>query len=135
MGEIIEKGLLLGFGLSVAIVFITFSAPYLSMIIEKDPITPNQHDIFVFILDYGISHIPLQTEETYTMNMSSTIEFTLSLKQIHTNYELNVTSSLKSSLIYTSRVLILNNNSVLGNFTIIFQYFFNYTVIDFWRGK
>jgi hypothetical protein len=134
MGEILEKGLLVGFGLSVAIIFFSFSAPFLSIIIGKESVIPNEHDIFVFIMDYGISHEPLQPNEKYQMNMSLTIEISLDFGMFNENYALNVTSMIKSTLIYTSRFLMLHNNSVTGNFTIIFQYYFNYTVIDF-RGE
>ena len=98
MPEILEKGLIVGFGLSVAIVFFTICSPYFFIMFDGGEISLNEHDSFVLIMEYGISHIPSHYGETSTINMSLSIKISLSLVDIDELYELHIISSIKYSL-------------------------------------
>lgn len=133
MAEILEKGLLIGFGLSVAIFFFSVFTPYLSVIFSGNQEPLDQHDIFVYTIEYGLSYD--QSEEDLHINISLSIEISLSLELIMDAYRLNITSVLKSTLIHSSSLIILSNSSVTGNFEVIFSYNVNLVIITFRGAK
>jgi len=131
MAEILEKGLLIGFGLSVAIFFFSVFTPYLSVFFTGNYEPLDEHDIFVYTIEYGLSYN--KGEVDLHVNMSLSIEISLTLESFMDAYGLNVTSNLKSSLIISSSLIILSNNSVTGSFEVIFSYDINLVIITF-RG-
>ncbi len=131
MGEILEKGLLIGFGLSVAIFFFTLITPYLALIFSETQIPLDQHDTFVFTIEYGLSYNPQHMEEDLHINVSLSIEIQLSLEINKDTLYLNITSPLKSTLLSSSILILLFNNTVTGDFEIIFSYDVDLIIINF----
>jgi len=133
MAEILEKGLLIGFGLSIALLFFGIFTPYLSIIFSGTQESLDQHDTFVYTIEYGLSYN--QYEDDLHINMSLTIEILLSLDFKNNLYFLNISSPLKSTLLSSSSLIILSNTSVTGNFEAIFSYDVNLVIISFKGGK
>jgi hypothetical protein len=131
MAEILEKGLLIGFGLSVAIFFFSVFTPYLSIFFSENQQPLDEHDIFVYTIEYGLSYT--QSEDDLHINMSLSIEVSLTLEMLMDVYRLNISSPLRSTLITSSSLIILSNSSVTGNFEVIFSYDVNLVIITF-RG-
>ena len=132
MAEILEKGLLIGFGLSIALLFFGIFTPYLSIIFTGTQESLDQHDTFVYSIEYGLSYN--QYEDELHINMSLTIEIQLFLNFKNNIYFLNISSPLKSTLLSSTSLIILSNNSVTGNFEVIFSYDVNLVIISF-RGE
>jgi len=133
LGEILEKGLLIGFGLSVAIFFFATFTPYLSLIFSDTPPSVNQHDLFVFIMDYGLSYDPQYPNEELHINTSVSVDITLSVLLRDNTFYLNITSVLKTSLRPCSQLLLLNNYTVTGDLEVVFTYKLNLLILTFWR--
>jgi len=132
MAEILEKGLLIGFGLSIALLFFSIFTPYLSIIFSGTQESLDQHDTFVYTIEYGLSYN--QNEEDLHINMSLTIEILLSLDFKKNIYFLNISSPLKSTLLSSTSLILLSNSSVTGNFEVIFSYDVNLIIISFQGG-
>lgn len=132
MAEILEKGLLIGFGLSVAIFFFSVFTPFLSIIFSGNPEPLDQHDTFVYTIEYGLTYN--HNEEDLHINMSLSIEILLSLDIREDIYFLNITSTSKSTLLASSNLILLSNSSITGDFEVIFSYDVDLIIIDF-RGE
>ncbi|TFG14062.1 MAG: hypothetical protein EU535_03845 [Promethearchaeota archaeon] len=130
MAEILEKGLLIGFGLSVAIFFFSIFTPYISIIFSRTQEPLDQHDTFVYTIEYGLSYE--NGEDELHLNMSLSIEILLSLNFMGDELFLNITSPLKSTLLSSPRLILLSNSSITGDFEVIFSYDVNLVIISFW---
>ena len=120
MAEILEKGLLIGFGLSIAIFFFGVFTPYLSFLFSGNPEPLDQHDTFVNTIEYGLFYE--HSEDDLHVNMSLSIDILLALDTGMNVSLLNITSPLKSTLISSPKIILISNSSVTGNFEIIFSY-------------
>jgi hypothetical protein len=134
MGEILEKGLLIGFGLSVSIFFISIITPFISLLFTETQTPLDQHDTFVFTMDYGLAYNPQEMTEELHINMSLSIEITLTMESSKGNLFLNITSPLKSTRLYCSRLIILSNHTITGEIETIFTYNTELIILTF-RGR
>ena len=133
MGEILERGLLIGFGLSIVVFFLALFTPYVATIFS-DAYTPiDQHDTFVFTIEYGLSYIPSQTEDQIRVNISLTIYIDLSIVSIQGKDFLNITSTSKTTLLSTQKSIILLNSSITGQLETAFTYTPSVVILAFWR--
>ena len=134
MGEILEKGLLIGFGLSIAIFFLTMMNPFLTLIFSGNPSPLDQHDTLVLTLEYGLNYIPEEEPSELHIDMTLGFNISLLLESTEHNLYLKISSPLKSTRLSSSRLLILKNSSVSGNFEIEFSYSAQIITLTFW-GK
>lgn len=133
MAEILEKGLLIGFGLSVGVFFFALLSPYFSIIFSNTPTPLDQHDTFAFTMEYGLSYNPHEEDELH-INVSLTLDYYLSLLYTGDELFLNISSSSKSTLLSSSRQIVLCNSSITGNIETIFSYTENKVTLLF-RGR
>ncbi len=134
MGEILEKGMMIGLGLTLAIFFLTITTPILSLIFTDSISSLDQHDTFAFAMEYGLSYFPEGDIGELSIKFSLTFNITISLESFGDELYLNITSPLKSTRLYSSRYLILSNNSITGDFEIHFLYNIQFITVTFW-GK
>jgi hypothetical protein len=131
MGEILEKGLLIGFGLSISIFFFALIMPYFSYIFSNAPTQLDQHDSFVITIEYGLSYYPVEEDEL-RVNMTLTEVFHLFILYNGENMALNISSPLKSTILPFSRTLLLCNTSIMGEIETVFSYRQNEVTLIFW---
>ena len=119
MGQILEKGLLLGFGLSVAIFFFSIFTPVISVFFSDSPETLDQHDIFAFSIEYGLSYSPQFTNEEIRVNLSFSLNFNLTVASVESNFKIILSSPIRTTHHFSTRAIILSNSSISGEIEVV----------------
>ena len=128
MGEIIEKGLLIGFGLTLLIFMYSFISPFLLYITNTDNNDFNtQYNEIVFRIGYASTYTPRTDNETSKHNFSLQNEITIKYSVIFEKICINVSSKLKSTIIETKRNIIFETTLLTGSLSIEFYYHYVYT--------
>ncbi len=126
MGEILEKGLMIGFGLIIMTFFLSFINPILSMLM--DPISTNDlnnYNNFVFIIDYGANFNPEEPNEVLSFNITLNNPINIQCKRLTDETEIQVNSKIKNITLNIKRIVFMDIESINGSFSMEFYYNLN----------
>ena len=134
MSEILEKGLMIGFGLSIFIGFLSFFNPIISIIFEPNSDDDlNNYNTFATLLEFGINYNPRNSHDnlsfSYTLVNDIYIEEILDINKTI----INLFSKVKNSTIQTTKQVTFDTYSLFDSFTLYFLYDLNSITIEIRR--
>ena len=132
MGEILEKGLIIGFGLTTSLLIISFFSPIFSTLLSNDS-TSDQYEIFVLTMEYGLSYIPQFSDEELNVNLSLSFQIQLDIEEKDGISHFIISSETKSNTILVSKSIVLHNKTVMGDLLCVFSYRLEKISLTFWR--
>ena len=133
MGEILEKGLVIGFGLVTSLLIISLFSPMFSTILSGQS-SLDQYESFVLTMEYGFSYIPQFPDDELNINLSLTIQIHLKITRDEDNSYFVISSESKSTTLRVLRPFILYNTTVTGKVECVFVYGSENISLIFW-GK
>ncbi|MBN2154961.1 MAG: hypothetical protein JW776_02830 [Candidatus Lokiarchaeota archaeon] len=132
MGEILERGLMIGFGLTITIFLFSVFSPVISLIFS-DVSSMDQYDMFIFTIQYGITYNPQYPEEELCINASISFEISLEVEETDQFSYLTLNTKFKSITFFSSKSIILLNYTVQGDIQCIFYYPLDAIILSFWE--
>lgn len=134
MSEILERGLMIGFGLSVFIVFLSIFSPIFPIILEpnsEDDI--NNYNSFVSLLEFGIKFTPNNSHDNLSFSYTLSTNINIEIKVENNKTVINLFSKIKNATIYTTKQINFTNNSLFDSFVLCFLYELNSITIEIRR--
>lgn len=120
MPEIIEKGLMIGFGLTILVFWLSFLNPFISYFnyyqLNQD------YDKFIYTLDFGIKNSVHNPEQELKFNCYLKEEVKLFTYNVDNTYIIEVNSEHKNSSLYSSIPVNFSQISIQDSFLMIFNY-------------
>jgi hypothetical protein len=132
MGGIFEKGLMIGFGFIILILFISMFAPIINLLIfdENEEIFDDL-DSLAFTLDYGLNYYQNFHEETISFHIFLEINVTLDYNRVGHNTEILLHSESETLSLLSSKYISINILHIFGNLTLSFTYYTDIIYINF----
>ena len=135
MSEILERGLMIGFGLSIFIGFLSIFSPIIPIIFEPNSDDDlNNYNTFASLLEFGIKYNPSNSHDN--LSFSYTLANDIYIEKIFDNNEtiINLFSKIKNSTIYTTKQVTFDTYSLFDSFTLCFLYDLNSITIEIRRN-
>lgn len=134
MSEILERGLMIGFGLSIFIVFLSIFSPIIPIILDPTPEDDlNNYNTFVSLLEFGIKYTPNNSHDN--LSFSYTLSADINIEKMYENNKtvINLFSKIKNTTIYTTKQVTFATYSLFDSFTLCFLYELNSITIEIRR--
>jgi len=134
MSEIMEKGLMIGFGLSIFIVFLSIFSPIIPIILEPNSEEDlNNYNTFVSLLEFGIKYTPNNSYDNLTFSYTLSINIHIE-KMVEGNRTIiTLFSKIKNTTIYTTKQVKFTTYSLFDSFSLCFLYELNSITIEIRR--
>ena len=134
MSEILEKGLMIGFGLSIFIVFLSIFSPIIPIILEPDSEEDlNNYNTFISLLEFGIKYTPNNSHDKLSFSYTLSININIEKKVEDNRTAINLFSEIKNTTIYTTKQVKFTAYSLFGRFSLCFLYELNSITIEIRR--
>ena len=131
MSEILEKGLMIGFGLSIFIVFLSIFSPIIPIILEPNSEEDlNNYNTFISLLEFGIKYTPNNSHDNLSFSYTLSININIETKTEDNRTAINLFSKIKNTTIFTAKQVTFNTFSLFDRFSLCFIYDLNSIAIE-----
>ena len=97
MSEILEKGLMIGFGLSIFIVFLSIFSPIIPIILEPNSEEDlDNYNTFISLLEFGIKYTPNNSHDNLSFSYTLSININIETKTEDNRTAINLCSKIKN---------------------------------------
>ena len=132
MGEVFEKGLMIGFGLIVLTLIINLINPIINyLLVSKYEENYKDLENLVVVFDYGLNYYQGSNEETISFQFKLRREIILECNRTRELTEIFLYSGGEFLSILTLKSVYINTSQLYGNFTMNFTYLEEYIQINF----
>lgn len=118
--EIVERGLMIGFGLTILIFMASYLSPFVSYFNNYQ--LNQDYDKFIYTLDFGIKNSLQNHESELKFNCYLIEEVKIFTYYIDNTYLIEVKSEHKNSTLFSSCNVIFNQTSINGSFKMLCNY-------------
>ena len=134
MSEILERGLMIGFGLSIFIVFLSIFSPIIPIILEPNSEDDlNNYNTFASLLEFGIKYSPNNSHDNLSFSYTLSTDIYIEKKFENNKTVINLFSKIKNTTIYTTKLVEFTTYSLFDSFTLCFLYELNSITIEIRR--